>query len=204
MISVVSGGFSYTNRMRLNCYLERASGGVVCDVPRRKLLNDERNQFLGTAMNEVVLHRGSDGKPIQVEMAVDDQFLTSTVGDGLIVATATGSTGYSLSCGGSMVHPMTQSVMLTPICPISLSFRPIVLPSDVCISMRVPETCRVPGQVSLDGLAGKTTVFVGDKITVVKGEHPAPTITSGGSIQDWVRDINVQLKWNQTPTPKPH
>ena len=88
-------------------------------------------------MNEVALHRGRSPHLNTIDAFVDGQHLTESVSDGLIVSTPTGSTAYSLSAGGPIVHPSLSAIVLTPICPRSLSFRPLVFPATSSITLRV-------------------------------------------------------------------
>ncbi|MES1910995.1 MAG: hypothetical protein MHM6MM_003502 [Cercozoa sp. M6MM] len=93
--------------------------------PRGKLLEER------LVLNELVVDRGSGTHLAQLELFVDECHVTSVVADGLIVSTPTGSTAYSMSAGGSMVAPTAANILVTPICPHTLSFRPLVLPSSV-------------------------------------------------------------------------
>ncbi|EKU20964.1 NAD+ kinase, partial [Nannochloropsis gaditana CCMP526] len=79
------------------------------------------------------------------------QYVTTVQADGLIIATPTGSTAYSMSAGGSMMHPGIQALLLTPICPHSLSFRPLVFPDSAVISLCMPLDVRSHAWVSFDG-----------------------------------------------------
>ncbi|MFC7357996.1 NAD kinase [Jejudonia soesokkakensis] len=92
---------------------------------------------LNFALNEVAVNRKNTTSMIKVETKVNDKYLNSYWSDGLIVATPTGSTGYSLSCGGPVIDPSTNSVVITPIAPHNLTARPLVLPDSSEISLKV-------------------------------------------------------------------
>ena len=94
-------------------------------------------QPLNFALNEIALNRKNTTSMIKVETYVNDNYLTSYWSDGLIVATPTGSTGYSLSCGGPVIDPSAKSLVLTPIAPHNLNARPLVMPDSVVISLKV-------------------------------------------------------------------
>jgi len=89
------------------------------------------------ALNEITVSRKNTTSMITVHTKVNDEFLTSYWADGLIVSTPTGSTGYSLSCGGPIVMPETSSVLLTPIAPHNLNVRPLILPNDSKLSLQI-------------------------------------------------------------------
>ena len=92
---------------------------------------------LNFALNEVSINRKNTTSMIKVETEVNDKYLTSYWSDGLIIATPTGSTGYSLSCGGPVIDPSTNSMVITPIAPHNLSARPLVLPDSYKITLQV-------------------------------------------------------------------
>ncbi|WP_432412680.1 NAD kinase [Rasiella sp. SM2506] len=92
---------------------------------------------LNFALNEVAINRKNTTSMIKVETEVDDKYLTSYWSDGLILATPTGSTGYSLSCGGPVIDPSNNSLVITPIAPHNLSARPLVLPDSSKITLQV-------------------------------------------------------------------
>ena len=112
-------------------------------ISERSLLSIEteppNSQFesLNFALNEIAVNRKNTTSMIKVETKVNDEYLTSYWSDGLIVATPTGSTGYSLSCGGPVIDPSTNSLVITPIAPHNLNARPLVIPDDWTISLRV-------------------------------------------------------------------
>lgn len=90
-------------------------------------------------LNEVVIDRGPSPYLSNIDLYLDGKHITSVQGDGLIVSTPTGSTAYAVAAGASMIHPSVPAIMVTPICPHSLSFRPIVVPAGVelKVSLRV-------------------------------------------------------------------
>lgn len=135
------------------------------------------------AMNEVVIHRGKDPHLAIVDVFVGGRHLTEAVADGMIIATPTGSTAYSLSTGGSIVHPLVSSLLLTPICPRSLSFRPLVLPATTPITLKLSEKNRGREvDVSIDGVRRRYGIGVGTEVRV-SGEE----IAKSGS--NWERGI---------------
>jgi len=164
------------------------------------------------AMNEVIIHRGRDPHLAIVEVFVGGRFLTEAVADGIIVSTPTGSTAYSLSSGGSIVHPLVSSLLLTPICPRSLSFRPLVLPANTPITLRLSEKNRGREvEVSIDGVRRSDGLGVGMELRVcgeeVRDRQGAwvggvPSIVRGtadsdaGGEDSWVGGLNGLLKFN--------
>lgn len=164
------------------------------------------------AMNEVIIHRGQDPHLAIVEVFVRGRFLTEAVADGMIISTPTGSTAYNLSSGGSIVHPLVSSLLLTPICPRSLSFRPLVLPADTPITLRLSKKNRGRKvDVSVDGVRRTEGLSVGMELKVraeqVQDEYGSwiggvPSIvrthvgTEAGSEDNWVGGLNGLLKFN--------
>ena len=164
------------------------------------------------AMNEVIIHRGKDPHLAIVEVYVGGRFLTEAVADGMIISTPTGSTAYSLSSGGSIIHPLVASLLLTPICPRSLSFRPLVLPASTPITLRLSEKNRGREvEVSIDGVRRSRGMGVGMEVRV-RGEEIQ---TAGGEWKGgvpcvmrrtlgheatgddgWVGGLNGLLKFN--------
>ena len=163
------------------------------------------------AMNEVIIHRGRDPHLAVVEVFVGGRFLTEAVADGMIVSTPTGSTAYSLSSGGSIIHPLVSSILLTPICPRSLSFRPLVLPAGTPITLKLSDKNRGRElEVSIDGVRRSQAMSVGMEVRVTGEEvrrsegswhGGVPCIMRrGGAAGDgddgWVGGLNGLLKFN--------
>ncbi|KAF2086805.1 ATP-NAD kinase [Saccharata proteae CBS 121410] len=165
------------------------------------------------ALNEVILHRGSDPHLTHIDILINNRFLTSAIADGIIISSPTGSTAYSLSSGGCIVHPLVSSLLLTPICPRSLSFRPLVLPSNSVVTLRLSEKNRSKTvDVSVDGVKLAEPLVEGMEVSV-RGEDVGreegcwgvggvPSIvrgTAGGADRGedhWVGGLNGLLKFN--------
>jgi NAD kinase len=88
---------------------------------------------------------------VRFDIYVNDVHLTTVQGDGVLISTPTGSTAYNLSCGGSIVHAAAEVVCVTPICPHSLSFRPVILPINAKISLVLPIDARTDAWATFDG-----------------------------------------------------
>lgn len=118
------------------------------------------------ALNEIILHRGASPHLTHLTISISGRVLTEAVADGLIISTPTGSTAYSLSAGGSIVHPLVKGIVITPICARSLSFRPLVLPNEASVDVRVSGDRGGAGvDVSIDGV-GRQGIGVGMGVRV--------------------------------------
>lgn len=166
-------------------------------------------------MNEILIHRGKEPHLAIVDVYVGGRFLTEAVADGIIISTPTGSTAYSLSSGGSIVHPLVPAVLLTPICARSLSFRPLVLPASTPITLRLSEKNRGRElEISIDGVnmtqgmtAGMEARVWNEEMRHGKNEWQggAPCVmrrVMGSEAHDseahdgWVGGLNSLLKFN--------
>ena len=128
-----------------------------------------------TAINEVAVGRGGLARVIQMEAYLNDQYLTAYMSDGLIVSTPTGSTGYSLSAHGPIVDPGTQALLINPICPHTLTNRPIIISDDSRVSIRLGQTPRKT-MLTIDGQVG-LPLRSGDRVDVTGGEISLKLLT---------------------------
>jgi len=127
-------------------------------------------------LNDIVINKGALARIIQMRIRIDDCEIEILKSDGLIVATPTGSTAYSLSAGGPILQPFMPAVLLTPICPHTLSFRPIVVSS----SARIRIELLTPGEevyLALDGQRG-APMDCGDVVEVRRSEHELRLVSS--------------------------
>lgn len=136
---ILAGDFKTEDRMVLEATIISADGG--------------EKHF--TALNDIVLHKGSLTRPISINLQAGDEQVGSFPADGLIIATPTGSTAYSLSAGGPILYPQMQAVAITPICPHTLAVRPLVVPVEIPITISDQSSHQdvlltVDGQTSCD------------------------------------------------------
>ncbi|KAE8728342.1 Detected protein of confused Function [Hibiscus syriacus] len=147
-------------------------------------------------LNEVVVDRGSNPYLSKVECYEHDRLITKVQGDGVIVATPTGSTAYSTAAGGSMVHPNVPCMLFTPICPHSLSFRPVILPDSAKLELKIPDDARSNAWVSFDGKR-RQQLSRGHSIRISMSQHPLPTVNKSDQTGDWFHSLIRCLNWNE-------
>src|SRR5688572_6975014 len=135
-----------------------------------RLVRVGREDVMLTALNDVVLQKWETGRMLDFETWIDGRYVNTHGGDGLVVATATGSTAYALSCGGPIVQPDLGVLVLVPICPHTLSDRPVVVPSGARIEVRLSERPDTRAQVTCDGeVLGE--LEPGDRLKIVPSSH---------------------------------
>lgn len=144
---------------------------LECHVVKKGETEDCSNLATVHAMNDIFLHRGNAPHLLYLDVFIDGKYLTRTTADGVALATPTGSTAYSLSAGGSIVSPLVPCILLTPICPRSLSFRPLILPHSSHITIKIGsknshELKDYSVNLSVDGVPNQC-LSSGDEIHVV-------------------------------------
>ena len=173
---------------------------------KRNLVNaqliDKNNQVRESykALNEVLIQRGSDLKMISLEISIDKVHFTEVSCDGIIFATPTGSSAYSLSARGPLLHYNVEGLIITAICPFSLSFRPIVVPKNAVLEINIGRHHCEPC-ISVDGEEG-TKLLNGEKLRIVMGENKAFFIILNKYAKDrsrlWKDKIIKSLGWNNS------
>uniref|UniRef100_A0A1D1YAY9 NAD(+) kinase n=1 Tax=Anthurium amnicola TaxID=1678845 RepID=A0A1D1YAY9_9ARAE len=181
--TVLKGPISITLRHRLLCHVIREAA------------KDELDTDPILVLNEVTIDRGISSFLTYLECYCDNSFVTCVQGDGLILSTTSGSTAYSLAAGGSMVHPQVPGILFTPICPHSLSFRPLILPEYVTLRVQVPFNSRGHAWASFDGKDRKE-LAAGDALICSMAPWPVPTACLVDSTHDFLRSIHEGLHWN--------
>ena len=146
------------------------------------------------ALNDVVVQKWRSGRMLDFETWIDGRYVNTHGGDGLVVATATGSTAYALSCGGPILYPELDAIVLAPICPHTLSDRPIVVRGTSSIEVRLVERPDTQAQVTCDGVSlgeikpGESLVITPapESVTLL---HPAD--------HDYYRILRSKLRWGR-------
>jgi NAD+ kinase len=174
---IMAGGFSLTPRMRLSV----------------KVVRGGRLRARETVLNDVVVHRGVPARLADVETHVDGIYLTTYRADGLILATPTGSTAYALAAGGPVVHPAVSALLLAPICPFTLTNRPLILPDSVRITLRLADKSADDIQLTFDGQAS-LGIDRRDEVVVEQAPVPVQMITLPG--QEYYDVLKAKLKWS--------
>jgi NAD+ kinase len=174
---MLSGGCAIEERLMLRAILRR-SGEVI-------------DQF--SVMNDVVINKGALARIIDLEVSIDQSYVTTYKADGLIISTPTGSTAYSLAAGGPILYPTIENIVLTPICSHTLTNRPIVLSDQVLISIRLMSTSE-DVFLTLDGQVG-CALKTDDIIEVVKADYKARLLVAGGT--GYFDVLRKKLKWGE-------
>ncbi len=164
-------------------------------IERRWLLKTEIVPVQGIAatyhaLNDVVINKGAISRIISLETYIQDDFTATFLADGIIVATPTGSTAYSLSAGGPIVFPTLDSVILTPICPHTLTNRPLVVPADAKI--RIVLSSGKDVMLTVDGQVG-TALQEGDAIWFTRSPFSIGLIQS--KERSYFDILREKLKW---------
>ncbi|XP_039484576.1 NAD kinase isoform X2 [Drosophila santomea] len=197
LTSVLEGHAALTLRSRLRCVMHRRGDrkheAKTLEADPDGDARPAANSIL--VLNEVVIDRGPSPYLSNIDLFLDGKYITSVQGDGLIVSTPTGSTAYAAAAGASMIHPSVPAIMVTPICPHSLSFRPIVVPAGVELKISVSPESRNTSWVSFDG-RNRQELFHGDSLRVTTSIYPVPCICAQDQISDWFASLADGLHWN--------
>ncbi|KZF23670.1 ATP-NAD kinase [Xylona heveae TC161] len=206
ILSFSLGSLGFLTNFEFPCYkqdLDRIMGseGMRVNLRMRFTCTVHRLRADGTSaageqfqvLNELVIDRGPSPYVSNLELYGDNELLTVVQADGCIFSTPTGSTAYSLSAGGSLVHPDIPAILLTPICPHTLSFRPMLLTDTMLFRVSVPRQSRATAYCSFDG-KGRVELRQGDSVTIAASQYPFPTVSSQPT--EWFNSVSRTLRWN--------
>lgn len=148
--------------------------------------------FDALAMNDVVVYRGGTSGMMEMRVEVDGHFVANQRADGLIIATPTGSTAYSLSVGGSLLHPALGGWIMAPIAPHTLSNRPIVLPDSCEVGIEIVSGRYASANFDMQSLA---SLMIGDRITVRRSQHQVRFLHPEG--WNYFDTLRKKMHWNE-------
>ncbi len=174
---VLAGDFTVSERMRLLAIIRRKGE----EVARYRVLND------------IVINKGALARIIDMEAWVDDDYLTTFKADGLIVSTPTGSTGYNLAAGGPIIYPGNHCHVISPICPHTLTNRPIVVSDEATIRIAV-KSLEQDVVFTADGQEGMP-LECGDVVELRKSNHSTLLIKSPS--KDYFQVLRTKLHWGE-------
>jgi len=160
------------------------------------IFRDGKKIGAGDALNDVAVHVRNDVRMIEFDTHINDHFVNTQRADGMIISTPTGSTAYSLSAGGPILHPGLSAVILVPICPHTLSHRPIVVSADSKIEILLCESRDVDARVSFDGQSN-LDLLAGDKIVIHQHSNKLRLIHPED--YDYYQILRTKLGWSTTP-----
>ena len=181
----------------LTDFLEKVLKGRY-EVEERMMLTasvnrSDRKVARYTVLNDAVINKGALARMVELEVSVNDRYLTTIKADGLVVSTPTGSTAYSLSAGGPIIHPVIHCFVLTPICPHTLSNRPIALPDTVGVTARLLSQSEDVA-LTLDGQIG-FSLQQNDTVEVKKSRYKLKLIKH--PTKDYYEILRAKLKWGK-------
>jgi NAD+ kinase len=145
------------------------------------------------ALNDVVIDKGATLRLLRLRTCIDDAYLNTYIADGLIVATPTGSTAYSLAAGGPLLLPTMNAMVITPICPHSLTARPIVIPHDRTVTVEVAAADRT-AMVNADGRV-VAEIGQGMPVTIRRGDYTVRLVHSQG--RHFFDVLRAKLHWGE-------
>ena len=175
---IFDGSFVEEERFLLHTAIDR--GGEILT---------ENNAF-----NDVVIHKSHVARMIELECYVDNKFVSTMRADGLVISSPTGSTAYALSSGGPILHPSLNAIALVPICPHTLSNRPLVVSGDSHITIKVCDHEKSEVLVTCDGQIG-LSLQVGDILRISKTVHPVRLIHPAA--YDFFDILRDKLHWGE-------
>jgi len=174
--SILNNDFTTKPRMRL----------IVKITQSGKKIAEE------TVLNDVVINKGALARLANIKTYIDDHYLTTFRADGLIVSTPTGSTAYSLAAGGPVIHPLVPGIVMTPICPFTLTNRPLIIPDSAKVTIRLEEKSS-DIMLTFDGQEG-LKINEQNAVIIQKSPRPIRMITIPG--QHYFDVLKEKLRWS--------
>jgi len=174
--NILNNEYTIKRRMRLEVQVRRQGKKIISE----------------TVLNDIVINRGALARLASIATYINDHYLTTFKADGLIIATPTGSTAYSLAAGGPVIHPEVPGIIISPICAFTLTNRPLIVPDSIEIKLKL-EKGASDIMLTFDGQEG-LDISDQDTIIVRKGSHPLSMITLPG--RHYFNVLKAKLRWS--------
>ena len=174
--NILDNDYTINRRMRLDVQVMREGKEIISE----------------TVLNDIVINRGALARLASIVTYINGEYLTTFKADGLIVATPTGSTAYSLAAGGPVIHPDVPGIIISPICPFTLTNRPLIVPDAIEIKLKL-ETGASDIMLTFDGQKG-LDITDKDTITVRKSPHPLNMIALPD--RHYFNVLKAKLRWS--------
>ena len=178
----------YLGEILEGAFLEEYRFLINAEVYRNK-----QGLFHCNALNDIIIHRGSLSHMLTFDTTINGHFVNRQRADGLVIATPTGSTAYALSAGGPLIHPSLNALVLVPICPHTLSSRPLVVDGDSCVQITISHEQVGPAQLTGDGVLCQE-LLPGDSVVIEKHEHIRLIHPQG---YDHYATLRAKLGWSK-------
>ena len=175
---VLQGNYTTDSRLLLKACLLRGSG----------------DQEVAFALNDVVLQRRETGRMVDFETRIAGQYVNTHSGDGLVIATPTGSTAYALSCGGPIIEPQLDAIVVVPICPHTLTDRPIVIAADQAVEVSLLQRDDTKAEITVDGFP-VGDIRPGDKLQISAANNRVTLVHPPG--YDFYGILRSKLFWGR-------
>lgn len=173
---ILSNEFTTESRMRLLVRVMREESELACE----------------TVLNDIVINKGALARLAHIDTYINDYYLTTYSADGLIVATPTGSTAYSLAAGGPIIHPAVPGILMTPICPFTLTNRPLIVSDSAFIKIRLAkESSDI--MLTFDGQGG---LEINEEHTIIVQKSPYPVNMITMPDQHYFDVLKAKLRWS--------
>jgi NAD+ kinase len=174
--AVLNEQFVTEERMRLLVFVTLKDKKIACE----------------TVLNDIVINKGALARLAHIDTYIDDHYLTTYSADGLIVATPTGSTAYSLAAGGPVIHPAVPAILMTPICPFTLTNRPLIVPDSATIRISLGKKSS-DIILTFDGQAG---LEITEDHTIIIKKAPCPVSMITLPDQHYFDVLKAKLRWS--------
>ena len=173
---ILSNEFTTESRMRLLVRVMKGESELACE----------------TVLNDIVINKGALARLAHIDTYINDYYLTTYSADGLIVATPTGSTAYSLAAGGPIIHPAVPGILMTPICPFTLTNRPLIVSDSAFIKIRLAkESSDI--MLTFDGQGG---LEINEEHTIIVQKSPYPVSMITMPDQHYFDVLKAKLRWS--------